>query len=295
MKKKNIFDGVCTALVTPFSEGKVDFAAFDALIERQIESGVDALLVCGTTGESSTLSFEEKKEVFEFCRSKTAGRITAIAGTGSNDTRLACKLCELADTLGYDGTLVVTPYYNKATPQGLIEHYTAVASSSSLPMILYNVPSRTCVDIAPDVIKTLSENDKIVGIKEASASFSKFLSVVKTAPDGFAVYTGNDEYTLPSLSVGSNGVVSVVSNVAPKEMVTLVNSFKSGDLETSRRMHEKLLELMRAMFFEVNPSAAKYALTCLGLCKSEVRLPMVELQEENKRLVARILDDLELF
>ncbi len=287
--KKSIFKGAATALVTPFLDGEVDYIAFGHLIDRQIELGIDALVICGTTGESATLSDREHHEVLNFALAKANGRIPMIAGTGSNDTAHAIKMSKFASELGYDGILCVTPYYNKATERGLIKSFTAIADAADKPMILYNVPTRTCTNITMPVYRELSKHENIVAVKEASGNMSAIAQLISECGDDFDVYSGNDDQTLPMLSLGGSGVVSVVSNIIPREMHELCQKWFDGNINGSRALHEKYLSLMKLMFCEVNPIPVKTALSMMELCSDELRLPMCEAEDGTKEKLHELL------
>ena len=287
--KKSIFKGAATALITPFSDGKVDCPALSGLIEFQISQGIDALVICGTTGESSTLSDAEHRAVLEFALDKIGGRVPAIAGTGSNNTSHAVTMTKYANSLGYDGILAVTPYYNKATEQGLIKSFTEIADASSKPVILYNVPTRTCCNITLPVYQALSKHENICAVKEASGNIGAIATLLSECGDDYDVYSGDDSSTLPMLSLGGSGVISVASNIIPKEMVSLCKKWFDGDTQGCRRLHEKYLSLMNMMFCEVNPIPVKTALSLLGYCKEEFRLPMCEIGENNRVLLKKTL------
>ncbi len=277
--KKPLFRGVATALVTPFSGGAVDYISLGNLIERQITAGIDGLVICGTTGESATLSDDEHHKVLSFALEKADGRVPMIAGTGSNDTAHAVEMSKFAADLGYDGLLTVTPYYNKATPKGLADSFEKIADSVDIPIILYNVPTRTCCNIPLSVYKRLSNHENIAAVKEASGNISDIALLFAECGDKFDIYSGNDDQTLPMLALGGAGVISVVSNVIPREMVALCKAWFKGDLISCRALHEKYLPLMKAMFCEVNPIPCKTALAMLGLCCEEFRLPMCPMED----------------
>lgn len=279
MKNKGgyIFRGAATAIVTPFSDGRVDFSALGRLIERQIASGIDALVICGTTGESATLSDGEHREVLSFALAAAGGRVPMIAGTGSNDTAHAIETSRFACSLGYDALLVVTPYYNKATERGLIKSFSAIADASDAPIILYNVPTRTCCSITLPVYRELAKHENIVAVKEASGNMSAIAELFAECGDEFDIYSGNDDQVLPMLALGGAGVISVVSNVIPAEMAALCRAWFEGDVIGCRGLHERYLRLMKAMFYEVNPIPVKTALSLMGLCSGELRLPMCEM------------------
>lgn len=277
--KKSIFRGAATALVTPFKDGEIDYISFGRLIDRQIESGIDALVICGTTGESATLSDEEHHSVLEFALAKASGRVPMIAGTGSNDTMHAVKMSKFASDMGYDALLVVTPYYNKATSKGLIKSYYKIADATDKPVIVYNVPTRTCCNIPIDVYRELAKHENIVAVKEASGNISDIARLICECGDDFDVYSGNDDQTLPMLSLGGAGVISVVSNIIPSEMAMLCRKWFDGDVDCCRDIHEKYFKLMKDMFCEVNPIPVKTALSLMKLCSGELRLPLCEMEE----------------
>ena len=292
--KKSVFKGTATALITPFRGGGVDFAALGDLIDRQIDSGINALVICGTTGENATLTDEEHREVLKYALAKSGGKVPMIAGTGSNDTAHAVKMSRFAYAIGYDALLVVTPYYNKATERGLIESYIKIADASDCPIILYNVPTRTCCNITLPVYRELAKHENIVAVKEASGNISAVAELIAECGDDFDVYSGNDDQTLPMLSLGGTGVISVVSNIIPKEMVFLCRKWFDGDITSCRRLHEKYLKLMKMMFCEVNPIPVKTAAALMGLCSDEMRLPMCEIGEDNKIKLQKLLAQYEL-
>ena len=271
--KKTIFKGAATALITPFKGGEVDYIALGNLIDRQIEHGIDALVICGTTGESATLADEEHHRILDFALSKADGRVPMIAG------------------LGYDGLLVVTPYYNKATERGLAESFERIADAAKAPIILYNVPTRTCCNITLPVYVRLAKHENIVGVKEASGNISAIAELIAECGDDFDVYSGNDDQTLPMLSLGGSGVISVVSNIIPKEMKALCKKWFDGDIKECRRLHEKHLKLMKMMFCEVNPIPVKTAAEFMGLCSAEMRLPMCAIGEESRKKLEKILKE----
>lgn len=280
--KKSIFAGVATALVTPILNGEVDYISLGKLIEFQINSGIDALVICGTTGESCTLSDDEHKAILQFALEKADGRVPMIAGTGSNDTLHAVQMSRFASELGYDALLVVTPYYNKATERGLIQSYLKIADAARCPIIPYNVPMRTCCNITMPVYRELAKHENIVAVKEASGNISAVAELISEYGDDLDVYSGNDDQTLPLLALGGKGVISVVSNIIPREMTDLCNKWFDGDTKKCRRLHEKHLKLMKMMFCEVNPIPVKTALSLMGLCSAEMRLPMCEIGEKNR-------------
>ncbi len=278
--KTPIFKGSGVAVVTPFCESGINFEKLEELYEFHLKNHTAAIIVCGTTGEASAMSEDEQKAVLKFSIEKMAGRIKMIAGTGSNNTEKAIRLTKYADELGYDGVLIVTPYYNKTTQRGLIEHYGSIAKSCSIPIILYNVPSRTGVSISLDTLKKLDEAcDNIVAIKEASGDVA-FAAKIK-AETNLAVYSGNDDVTLPILSVGGSGVISVVANVLPHQMHTICAEFERGNLAAAQDLFLSMLDVMDAMFIEVNPIPVKTAMNILGFDVGKLRLPLYEMEEGN--------------
>ncbi len=289
--KKSIFAGVATALATPMLDGEVDYISLGNLIDFQINSGIDALVICGTTGESCTLSDDEHKAILQFTLEKADGRVPMIAGTGSNDTLHAVQMSRFASELGYDALLVVTPYYNKATERGLIQSYLKIADEARCPIIPYNVPTRTCCNITMPVYRELAKHENIVAVKEASGNVSAIAELIAECGDDLDVYSGNDDQTLPLLALGGKGVISVVSNIIPREMTNLCNKWFDGDTMGCRRLHEKYLKLMKMMFCEVNPIPVKTSLSLMGLCSAEMRLPMCEIGEKNRDKLEAILKE----
>lgn len=280
MKKKTIFTGAATALVTPMtSDGTVDYESFKRLVEFQINGGIDALVVCGTTGESSTLTDDEHREAIKFVVNQTAGRVPVIAGTGSNDTDYAIDLTKFACEAGADGVLVVTPYYNKATQKGLVKMYETIADASTKPVILYNVPSRTGVGIAPETYAALADHENIVAIKEASGDFSKLAQTLSLVGDKLDVYSGNDDQIVPVLSLGGKGVISVLSNLMPKATHDICAKFFAGDVAGSAKLQLELLPLVNALFCEVNPIPAKAAMAAMGYGENYLRLPLTPIED----------------
>lgn len=278
--KMSIFEGSGVALVTPFKEnGEVDFDKMKDLVEFHIQNGTDAIIVCGTTGEASTLSHEEHLACIKACVEYVNHRIPVIAGTGSNCTGTAIYLSTEAESYGVDGLLLVTPYYNKATQNGLIAHYTAIAESVKLPIILYNVPSRTGCNILPETAVTLAKNvENIVGIKEASGNIAQVVKLAKLANGCIDIYSGNDDQVVPLLSLGGKGVISVTANIAPADVHNMVKKFKEGDLAGSLELQLKTLDLCEALFCEVNPIPVKKAVELMGLCGGTVRMPLTEME-----------------
>ena len=272
--KEILFTGSGVAMVTPFAHGTVNFPALGRMIDRQIESGTDALIICGTTGEAATMTPKERLDTIAFCVDRTAGRIPVIAGTGANDTRIARENALAAEGLGVDGLLIVTPYYNKATQQGLLRHYKTIADAVSTPIILYNVPSRTGVNILPETCAELAQHPNMAGIKEASGNFSQIQKIRNLCPAGFAIWSGNDEETAAICMLGGSGVISVAANILPAEMHRLTRLCLTNDFAAAGRLQLKLKPLCDALFCEVNPIPVKTALNLIGLEAGELRLPL---------------------
>lgn len=278
--KEIIFKGVGTAIATPFDENGVNVAEFEKLIEFQINEGIDSIIVCGTTGESSTMTKEEKIVAIE-CAVKTSnGRVPIIAGTGSNNTAQAIEMSKLAESLGVDGLLLVTPYYNKTTQKGLIAHFTAIAKEVSLPIILYSVPSRTGVNITPETCLELSKIDNIVAIKEASGDLSQIAKIANLCGDNLAIYSGNDDQILPILSLGGLGVISVLSNVKPKYTHEMIQNYFDGNTSKATKMQVDAIPLINTLFAEVNPIPVKAALNIIGFDFGKPRLPLIPASDE---------------
>lgn len=274
MAKQKVFSGCATALVTPFKDSKIDYNSFGNLIDYQIENGIAALVILGTTGEAPTISESERGEIIEFANSKVKGRVPLIVGTGTNSTESAVRYSKNAHSLGANALLCVSPYYNKPNPRGLAEHYKEIAKNVDLPIILYNVPSRTGSSIPLEVYNELAPVENIVGVKEASGNMSYFADVIEKHIDNYHFYTGNDDLTLCTLAMGGKGVISVVSNAVPQKMNELCSSFFSGDIGKSLELQLELLPLIREMFKETNPVPIKELLSQLGMCKNEHRLPL---------------------
>lgn len=283
--KKTLFRGVATALVTPFSEDgtKVDYEAFEKLIDNQIQNGVSALVFLGTTGEPATMTQEECDEVIKFAVGHVNHRVPVIAGAGGNNTRVAVEKSKRYETYGVDALLHVTPYYNKATQNGLVAHFTQIANSTNLPIILYNVPGRTGVNLLPQTLKTLSAIPNIVAVKEASGNIEQIAEIIRTCGEDLPVYSGDDGLTYSVLALGGIGVISVASNVVPKRMSELCSSFFCGDIKKSREIQFELLPLIKTLFVEVNPIPVKAALSYLGIISPALRLPLTQMTEENKQ------------
>ena len=277
MKKKIVFKGCGTAIITPFLENGVNFQEFRRLIEFQIENGADSIIVCGTTGEASTMSESEKKETIKFAVDVVNKRIPVIAGTGSNCTKTAIDMSIYAEAVGVDAVLVVTPYYNKTTQEGLIMHYKAIANAIKIPVIMYNVPGRTGMNITPDTCFKLSKIDNIVAIKEASGNISQVIEIANLCKDNLAIYSGNDDQILPILSLGGLGVISVLSNIIPKDVHDMINYYFDGLINDATKIQLKTYKLIKALFSEVNPIPIKAALNMLGFNAGIPRLPLIEM------------------
>ena len=287
--KKPFFTGVCTALITPFLGDAVNNPLLELLLRRQIDAGIEAVVICGTTGESPTLSDCEKLEIFRRCARYAAGRCKIIAGTGSNDTQHAVALSAAAETAGADALLVVSPYYNKATPEGLLTHYAAIANAVHIPVIIYNVPSRTGVDIPVSVYRKLSQIPNIAGVKEASTDMGKISKIRASCPDSFALWSGNDDLAAPIIALGGQGVISVLSNVLPEQTQALAQAALDGDFDTAADLQLRLLPLMEALFREVNPIPVKAAMKLVGYDCGPCRLPLTPASSETVAKLKEIL------
>lgn len=284
---KTVFTGACTALVTPFIDGKVNYPMMEQLIRRQIEAGVKAIVVCGTTGEAPTLTDEEKITLVRRAKEFSRNRCTIIAGTGSNDTAHAVELSKAAEEAGADAVLVVTPYYNKATPDGLFAHYLSIAHAIRIPVILYNVPSRTGVDIPVSVYERLSSVPNIAGVKEASSDITKIARIRNACGSHFCIWSGNDDMIVPVMSLGGQGVISTLSNICPAETVAMAEAALAGDFDTASALQCQLLPLIDLLFCEVNPIPVKAALNEIGFDCGGYRLPLTQLSNDNlKRIKA---------
>ena len=287
--REPIFKGCATALATPFRDGEVDYYTLGEMIERQIDGGVAAIVICGTTGEASTLSVYEHLKCIECAVRLVDGKIPVIAGTGNNCTKKAIHISKKAAELGADALLVVTPYYNKASESGLITHFSAIADASEKPIMLYNVPSRTGVNIPLSVYSRLADHENIIGVKEASGNLSAIASLIAECGDKLDVYSGNDDQILPILSLGGLGVVSVVSNVLPRETQDICGFYFSNDTASAKKAQLDLIELISVLFCEVNPIPLKYALSLMGICTGDVRLPLCEPSEASKKKIESAL------
>lgn len=279
MTDKPIFKGVATALITPMNENGVDYNAFARLIDWQCDQGINALVIAGTTGEGSTLDDNEHKEVVKFAAKRINGRCVMIASTGSNDTRYSVQLTKYCADAGADAMLLVTPYYNKTTQGGLVKMYETIADASEKPVILYNVPSRTGINIEPETYEKLSYHPKIQGIKEANSNISKIVQTAQLIGDRMDIYSGNDDQIVPILSMGGQGVISVLSNPAPKQTMEICNKFFAGDVKGAAELQCKFLPLINALFCETNPIPVKAAMSAMGFCENYVRLPLIPMEE----------------
>ena len=286
MRKKLIFKGVGTAVITPFLNGEIDFGALGRIIERQISAGINALIIGGTTGEASTLSDRERSRLYSYAKEVTEGKIPLILGTGSNSTAKAVEYTKEAKRLGADGALVVTPYYNKGTEEGIFKHYAKIAEEGDLPIILYNVPGRTGVNLSLNNLTRLAAYDNIVAIKEASGSYDRLIRIAGLSEE-LALYSGNDSEAYITLALGGAGVISVASNPLPRAMLKITNSFFSGELDKSYGFQKALLPFIEVLFKETNPAPVKYAMSLCGLCSGELRLPMAEISDATKAEVLR--------
>lgn len=288
MNEKPLFTGVCTALVTPFLRGEVNYPMLERLLQAQLDAGIRAIVICGTTGESPTLSDIEKLELFRRSKAFVGDSCKIIAGTGCNCTEHSVCLSQAAEAVGVDGLLLVTPYYNKATPEGLFAHYTAIADAVHIPCILYNVPSRTGVDIPVEVYRKLSGIPNIAGVKEASGDIVKVARILSECP-GFPVWSGNDDQIVPVMALGGSGVISVLSNVAPEKTKTMADSALDGDFDTASDLQLRLLPLIRALFSEVNPIPVKAAMKEIGFDCGNCRLPLTNMGEANFHKMQAVL------
>ncbi len=291
-----MFKGAITALVTPFKEsGALDLKAYKDLIEWQIKEGIDGLVPCGSTGEAATLNLEEYEAVVKTCVETVKKRVPVIAGAGSNDTAKAIAFSKITKKIGADALLHVTPFYNKPTPNGLVAHFKAIADEVKMPIILYNVPGRTGSNVAPKVIVRIArEVPMVVGVKEASGSITQIMEIIKDAPEGFAVLSGDDSITLPLMALGGHGIISVVANEVPGQFSNMTLSALDGNWEEAKRIHYELLDLMNINFIESNPIPVKTALAMMGKIKESFRLPLVKMEEKNKEELKKVLKELKL-
>jgi 4-hydroxy-tetrahydrodipicolinate synthase len=289
MTSNPIFRGAATALITPLNENGIDFEAFGRLIDWQIAEGINALVIVGTTGEGSTLTDEEHRAAISFAVQRAAGRVPIIAGTGSNDTAYAVELTRYSCEVGADAMLVVTPYYNKATQKGLIKMFKTIADASTKPLILYNVPSRTGVNIEPSTYAALADHPMISGIKEANSNISKIVETAALVGDKLDIYSGNDDQIVPILSMGGSGIISVLSNVMPAKTVEICQRFWDGDVQGSARLQCEMMPLIKALFCEVNPIPVKAAMAAMGFCENYVRLPLTPMESEHEAAMLEIM------
>lgn len=278
----SLFKGSGVAIVTPFHKNEVNYNKLEELINWHVQNSTDAIIICGTTGESPTLSKEEKRKVIAFAVEKTNKRIPVIAGTGSNNTKEVIDMSMYAEEVGADGLLVVTPYYNKCTQNGLFTHFTAIADAVNIPIILYNVPGRTGVNIGPETVAKLANHKNIVGIKEAGGDISQVAKIARLCPTDFGIYSGNDDQIVPTLSLGGIGVISVVANIVPKETHNLVQLYLDGQTQEATKLQLSMLDLINSLFIEVNPIPVKAAMNILGMEVGNLRMPLTEMEEHNK-------------
>lgn len=287
--KKIVFTGSCTAIITPFKNDEVDFISFRKLIAHQLENKTDAIAVLGTTGEPATLSEDEREKIIVFAKSEIGGRAKLIVGTGANCTRKAVENSQTAQRLGADALLIVTPYYNKCTQNGLVQHYTQISNAVSIPIIVYNVPTRTGVNILPETAVKLSEIENVCGIKEASGDIGQIMTLCKSLSGKMAVYSGEDSHNFIFLALGAKGVISVAGNILPKEIKLLTELVQNGQIEDARMLHEKLLSINKNIFIEVNPIPVKFACSQMGLCENELRLPLTPLEKIHEEIIIKNL------
>lgn len=287
--KKTIFEGAATAIITPLNESGIDYENFGRLIEWQIAEGIDAIVACGTTGEGSTLTDEEHKAAISFCVEKVAGRVPVIAGTGSNDIAYSLSLTKYACQAGADAMLVVSPYYNKATQNGLIASFEKVADTSTKPLILYNVPSRTGCNILSQTVAKLAQHENIAAIKEASGNISQVAEVAQLAGDKIDIYSGNDDQIVPVLSLGGKGVISVLSNLLPKETSLMCKKYFEGDVKGSLKMQLEYLPLINSLFSEVNPIPVKAAMAAMGYGENYLRLPLTPMEKAHEQVLLSLM------
>lgn len=289
--KKLLFSGSGVALVTPFLEDGVNFDTLGELIEFQIENETDAIIICGTTGEPATMSEEEKKSVIKFTVDKVNGRIPVIAGTGGNNTENVIKMSKYAENIGADGVLIVTPYYNKTTQRGLIKHYELVSQSTNLPIIMYNVPSRTGLNMTAKTVYELSKIENIVAVKEASGNFTQIAEIASLCGDNMYIYSGNDDQVVPMMALGAKGVISVSANVIPNDTHIMVKSFLDGDIKSSRELQLKAINLINALFSEVNPIPVKEAVRQMGFDVGKCRMPLIDMDEKGQLSILEALQE----
>lgn len=286
-----LFRGSGVALVTPFTDNKVNYNKIEELIEWHIENSTDAIIICGTTGEASTMSNDEKKEAIRFTVEKVKGRIPVIAGTGGNNTADVIEISKYAESVKADGLLIVTPYYNKTTQKGLIQHFIAIADEVNIPIIMYNVPGRTGLNLLPKTVAELAKHPNIRGVKEASGDISQIAEIARLCPDDFYIYSGNDDQVVPILSLGGSGVISVIANILPKETHDMVYNFLEGKVEESRKLQLGMVNLIKSLFIETNPIPVKTAMNLIGMEAGELRLPLVDMEDKNREI---LINDLQV-
>ena len=287
--KKELFCGAATAIVTPFSGGKIDYRALGNLIDFQTDGGIETIVVAGTTGEAPTISYEELEDIFAFSAERAKGKAKILAGCGCNCTERAVEIAKIAEWSGCNGLLAVNPYYNKPSASGLIKHYLAITESTNLPIILYNVPSRTGVNITLPVYRELAKHERIVAVKEASGNLSAIAQLIDECGDALDVYSGNDDQIVPIMSLGGKGVISVVSGILPKETHDICAACLAGDFKTGAELQLKYLKLINTLFCEVNPVPVKAASALLGLCNGELRLPLCEMEDDNHQKLVGVM------
>lgn len=287
----SLFQGSGVAIVTPYTEKAIDFDRLEELIQWHIKEKTNAIIICGTTGEASTMTVEEHKAAIKFAVNTVKGQIPVIAGTGSNNTAHAIEMSKYAESVGVDGLLVVTPYYNKTTQKGLVEHYNAIADNVSIPIIVYNVPGRTGVNVLPKTLLELSKHKNICAVKEASGNISQVAEIARLCPEDFYMYSGNDDMVVPLLSLGGKGVISVVANILPRDTHMMVQEYLDGNIEESRKIQLKMKGLIDALFIETNPIPIKTAMNLLGMNVGKLRLPLTEMEESNKQLLIKEITD----
>lgn len=292
--KKVLFRGCGTAIATPFTEDNINLTEFAKLVEYQINEGIDAIIVCGTTGESSTMTLEEKKTLIKFSVELIDRRVPLIVGAGSNNTATSIEMSQYAESVGADGLLLVTPYYNKTTQEGLIHHYNSIANKTTLPIILYNVPSRTGLNILPETCLELSKTENIVAIKEASGNISQIAKIAALCGNNLSIYSGNDDQNIPILSLGGIGAISVLSNVAPRFTHNMIYDFLNGNIEKARFAQLQSLELIESLFCEVNPIPVKTALNMMGYNFGKSRLPLIDMSKSGKQHLKKSLENFNL-
>ncbi|HBJ12259.1 MAG TPA: 4-hydroxy-tetrahydrodipicolinate synthase [Clostridiales bacterium] len=292
--KKVLFRGCGTAIATPFTEDNINLTEFAKLVEYQINEGIDAIIVCGTTGESSTMTLEEKKTLIKFSVELIDKRVPLIVGAGSNNTATSIEMSQYAESVGADGLLLVTPYYNKTTQEGLIHHYNSIANKTTLPIILYNVPSRTGLNILPETCLELSKTENIVAIKEASGNISQIAKIAALCGNNLSIYSGNDDQNIPILSLGGIGAISVLSNVAPRFTHNMIYDFLNGNIEKARFAQLQSLELIESLFCEVNPIPVKTALNMMGYNFGKPRLPLIDMSKSGKQRLKKSLENFNL-